>query len=184
MEARDRTIGSTRLVALTGDLTQQDVDAIVNAANTRLKHGGGVAAAISKAGGPTVQRESDDWVAEHGELQDGSAAVTSAGDLPAQVVVHVAGPIYDDARDDNESRLRAAVRAAIDATADAGHRSVAFPAISAGIYGYPADEATAVLVDEVAAAVRDRDGALDEVRFVGFDDAMTERFVAGLDALD
>jgi len=177
------TIGQTRLVALTGDLTGQEVDAIVNAANVELDHGGGVAGAISRAAGPQVQDESDAWVDEHGPLQDGQAAVTGAGRLPAQVVVHVAGPIHDPIRDDNEARLRAAVLAALDAVADQNLRTVAFPAISAGIYGYPRDEATLVLVQAAAAWVAEHPEALDEIRLVAFDDDACEDFRAALAAL-
>lgn len=178
--SHDTRIGTTTIRAQTGDITRQEVDAVVNAANDRLQHGGGVAAAIARAGGPTIQRESDDWVATNGPLRDGQAAVTGGGDLPAPHVVHVAGPIYDRAAGNNEDRLRAAVRAALDTAAGAGARSVAFPAISAGVYGYPLDEATAVLADEVAAFCRQHDGALDEVRLVGFDDTTTDAFAEGV----
>ena len=164
-----------------GDLTRQSVDAIVNAANTRLQHGGGVAAAISRAGGPVVQRESNSWVADHGPLTSGAAAVTSAGAMPAQQVIHVAGPIFRDGQD-NEALLRAAVGAALDAARDVGARSVAFPAISAGIYGYPVPAATAVLADEVVTWLREHPGAIDEVRLVAFDREVADLFEQGLAA--
>ncbi len=173
----------TRVLALAGDLTQQEVDAIVNAANAHLQHGGGVAGAIARAGGPDIQRESDEWVGEHGHLEDGVAAVTSSGSLPARHVVHVAGPVYDPERDDNADRLGLAVHAALDAAVDAGARSVAFPAISAGIYGYPQDEAAFVITREVLGWLALHQGALDEVRLVGFDDAAAAAFAAGLRAM-
>jgi O-acetyl-ADP-ribose deacetylase len=176
----ETTVGGTRIVALTGDLTRQQVDAIVNAANTHLQHGGGVAAAIARAAGPTLQRESDAWVAEHGPLRDGVAAVTSAGRLPCRFVVHVAGPVHDPGREDNADRLRAAVVAALDAGTEQGARSLAFPAISAGIYGYPLAEATAVLADAVAIWTQRHPGRLDEVRLVGFEDRVTDAFAAAL----
>jgi O-acetyl-ADP-ribose deacetylase len=178
---RERTIGGTRIQALTGDLTRQDVDAIVNAANVHLQHGGGVAAAIARGAGPELQRESDGWVAEHGPLRDGVAAVTSAGSLPCRHVVHVAGPVHDPARDDNADRLWTAVTAALDAAARVGGRSVAFPAISAGIYGYPLPEATSVLVEAVVSWVAAAPGRLDEVRLVGFEDRVTEAFASALE---
>jgi O-acetyl-ADP-ribose deacetylase len=178
--AVEHTIGGARIRALTGDLTEQDVDAIVNAANVHLQHGGGVAAAIARAAGPGFQRESDDWVAEHGPLRDGVAAVTSAGGLPCRHVVHVAGPVHDPTRRDNAERLRAAAIAALDAAAEHGARSIAFPAISAGIYGYPLAEATAVLVEATVDWVEHAPGRLDEVRFVGFDDRVTEAFTTAL----
>lgn len=180
MTAYEATVDGTRLVALQGDLTAQDVGAVVNAANRELQHGGGVAAAIARAGGPVIQEESDLWIRQHGPLGDGVAAITSGGDLPASHVIHTAGPVYDAGSQRNEPRLRAAVRGALELALENDVRSLAFPAISAGIYGYPPDEATAVLADEVVAYVREHPSELDEVRLVGLDEAMTERFVRAL----
>jgi O-acetyl-ADP-ribose deacetylase len=174
------SVDGTRIRALTGDLTRLQVDAIVNAANTHLRHGGGVAAAIARGAGPTLQQESDAWVAEHGPLRDGVAAVTSAGQLPCRVVIHVAGPVHDPDRDDNADRLRTAAVAALDAAHGQGARSVAFPAISAGIYGYPLTEATSVLAEAVVAWARAHPGWLDEVLLVGFDAHVTDAFGAAL----
>jgi O-acetyl-ADP-ribose deacetylase len=178
--AEELEAGGTLLRVVTGDITAQPVDAIVNAANVHLRHGGGVAAAIARAAGPVLQRESDEWVAAHGPLRDGEAAVTSGGALPCRVVVHVAGPVHDPDRDDNADRLRAAVVAALEAAREHDARSVAFPAISAGIYGYPLDEATRVLVDTVATWVVDHPGVYDQVRFVGFDDRVADAFAGAL----
>ena len=177
----ETTIAGARVVAVQGDLTRQEVDAIVNAANVHLKHGGGVAGAIARAGGRSIQEESDAWVAEHGPLDEGEAAVTTAGDLPARRVIHVAGPVYDAGSDHNEPHLRAAVRGALEAAVDEGMSSVAFPAISAGIYGYPPDEASRIIADEVATYLRDQ-GGLDEVRLVGYDGAAARRFADGIAA--
>ena len=176
----ETTIAGARVAAVQGDLTRQDVDAIVNAANVHLAHGGGVAGAIARAGGHRIQEESNAWVAEHGPLDEGEAAVTTAGDLPARRVVHVAGPVYEEGSARNEPRLRAAVRGALDAAVDAGLRSLAFPAISAGIYGYPPRDATRILADEVVAYLRAH-GGLDEVRLVGYDDEAARMFAEGLD---
>jgi putative ATPase len=169
----------TRVTAVRGDLTAQPVEAIVNAANEHLQHGGGVAAAIARAGGPSVQEESDRWVATQGPLHPGVAAVTSGGRLTARWIVHVAGPRYREGQD-NEGLLRKAVAAALDAAAGAGARSVAFPAISAGIFGYPRDAATAVIASEVTAWCSAHPGALTEVRLVGYDAETVEDFTAGL----
>ena len=176
----DVEVAGSRIVVLAGDLTRQDVDAVVNAANARLQHGGGVAAAIAIGGGPQIQRESDRWVKERGPLTDGEAAVTTAGTLPAEHVVHVAGPVYDAARDDNAPRLRMAVVAALNAATEAGARTIAFPAISAGVYGYPLDDATAVLGATIVSWCRDHTGTLDEIRLVGFDERARDAFAAGL----
>ncbi len=162
-----------------GDLTRQDVDAIVNAANDGLQHGGGVAAAISRAGGSLIQQESDDWVRRHGRLSPGTAATTGAGAMSARYVIHVAGPIFREGQD-NEGLLRAAVTAALEAAVAADARSIAFPAISAGIYGYPMAEAAAVLGDEVVRWVDRHPGALDEVRLVGFNEEAADHLRTAL----
>ncbi len=164
-----------------GDLTKQEVDVVVNAANPHLQHGGGVAAAIARAGGATIQAESDDWIARNGPLAPGQAAVTSAGAMPATHVVHVAGPIYREGQD-NEGLLRGAVRAALDAANDAAARSVAFPAISAGIYGYPPSAATAVLADEAARWLLEHPGVMTDVRLVALDEGIAGLFADGVAA--
>lgn len=174
----ERVVGSTRIAAVRGDITSLEVDAVVNAANEMLAHGGGVAAAIARAGAPEVQAESDEWVRSHGPVGPGRAAVTSAGAMPAEVVIHVVGPRYREDQD-NEGMLRAAVEAALTAAEEHGARRIAFPAISAGIFGYPPDEATAVLADVVVGWATEH--ALPaEALLVGFDRTMADRFAAAL----
>lgn len=158
-----------------GDLPTQRVDAIVNAANETLQHGGGVAAAIVRAGGSVIQQESTEWVMEHGELRPGSAAITNAGSLPARYVIHVVGPRYQ-AGQDNAHRLRQAVTAALDAAALSGCRKVALPAISAGTFGYPRPEACEVIVTACRDWLDRRPGLLSEVRLVGYDETAAEDF--------
>ncbi len=177
--ARRQVAGAT-VVALVGDLTKQEVDVVVNAANAELQHGGGVAAAIAKAGGKAIQEESNAYVEQHGPLEEGEAATTTAGEMPARWVVHVAGPVYEESSDHNEPHLRASVSAALDAAAQAGARSVAFPAISAGVYGYPRDEATHIIASEVARWLSGHEGALQEVRLVGLDEETAQDFAAGI----
>ncbi|MFQ5968576.1 MAG: macro domain-containing protein [Acidimicrobiia bacterium] len=172
-------VEGTSVLVVQGDLTKQPVDAVVNAANEWLKHGGGVAAALVRAGGEAVQQESDAWVNEHGPVATGSAAVTSAGAMPARWIVHTVGPRYEEGQD-NEGLLRAAVEAALNAAHETGASSVAFPAISAGIFGYPRAEATAVIASEIVAWVRFHRDALGEVRLVGFDEGTCEDFARGL----
>jgi len=175
-------IAGITISALRADLTVQDVDAVVNAANEYLEHGGGLAGAIVAAGGWEIQEESDRWVAEHGPLTPGVAAVTGAGRMSARFVVHVAGPRYR-VRQDNEGLLRTAVRTALDAALERACRTLAMPALSAGIFGYPVGEATRVIASECAAWAGEHPGALDEIRLVGFDAAVEEAFAAALAAL-
>lgn len=167
------------ITVVKGDLTVQQVDAIVNAANEDLAHGGGVAAAIVAAGGPEVQRESERWVEANGSLTPGRAAVTGAGTMAAQWVIHVAGPRFGPGHD-NESLLAIAVTAALDAAEEIGARSVALPAISAGIFGYPLIEACAVIVGACRDWERVHPGSLDEIRLVGREAEAVEAFAAVL----
>lgn len=120
---------------LQGDITELEVDAIVNAANEHLAHGGGVAGSIARKGGPTIQAESDAWVRTHGIVKTGSAAMTGAGRLNARRVIHAVGPVYGTG--DEDAKLALAVRAALNLADQTGLCSVAFPAISTGIFGFP-----------------------------------------------
>ena len=163
------------ITVVVGDLTRQDTQVIVNAANRELAHGGGVAAALARAGGEAVQAESDAWVTEHGALADGEAAVTTAGEMSATWIVHVAGPIFSGAEDD-PARLAAAVTAALNAVLALGARSVAMPAISTGIYGYPMDEALTVITQATTAWETDHPEWHGEVRFVTLDGDVAERW--------
>ena len=127
-----------------GDLTAEAVDAIVNAANERLSHGGGVAGAIRRKGGHSIQAESDEWVREHGRVPTGSAAITGAGKLPAKYVIHAVGPVWGSG--DDERKLASAVRSALELAAENGVRSIAIPGISSGIFGGPKDICARVII--------------------------------------
>jgi O-acetyl-ADP-ribose deacetylase (regulator of RNase III) len=138
-------INNATLELVEGDITAMDTDAIVNAANERLVHGGGVAGIIAGRGGPTIQMESDAWVRAHGPVPTGSAAITSGGNLKAGHVIHAVGPIYDAVSRPAEL-LASAVRAALQLADDHGLGSIALPAISTGIFGYPMEEAAQVML--------------------------------------
>jgi O-acetyl-ADP-ribose deacetylase (regulator of RNase III) len=151
-----------KLEAVQGDITKETVDAIVNAANEALAPGGGVCGAIHKAGGPSIAEE----CRRIGHCPTGSAVATTAGDLPARWVIHAVGPVWRGGTAGEPDLLASAYRASLAEAERVGARSVAFPAISTGIYGYPLDQATAIAV----AAVQDWKGeAIDLVRFVCFD---------------
>lgn len=134
-----------------GDLTEERVDAIVNAANEQLVHGGGVAGAIAHKGGPQIQRESDAWVRTHGPVRTGTAAITGAGKLPARFVIHAVGPVWsrkaDAKRDD--ALLRGAVTSALALADEKGLASIALPAISTGIFGFPKDRGATVIAQAI-----------------------------------
>jgi len=175
-------IGTTTISAVQGDLTLMPVDVVVNAANNELTHGGGIALAISEAGGPTIDEESVAWIETYGPLVPGVAALTSSGHMPSSYVAHVAGPIYRSGQE-NEELLAAAVFAALDTATEIGSTSIALPAISAGIYGYPPNEAATVIAQAAASFLDAEHTTLRSVRLVGYDRAMTERFAAAISSL-
>ena len=144
----------TSLVAVQGDITRLDVDAIVNAANNSLAAGGGVCGAIHAAAGRELERA----CREAGPCPTGEARVTPGFDLPARWVIHAVGPIWRGGGSGEEEALASAYRAALRRAREVGARSVAFPAISTGIYGYPLKEATRVAVSTVRDDVADHDG--------------------------
>ncbi len=135
------------LEAVLGDITQEEVDVIVNAANERLAHGGGVAGAIVRRGGWEIQEESHRWVREHGPVPTGGAAITGAGRLPARYVVHAVGPRWGMGNE--EHLLRQAVHSALARAQEVGAASVAVPAISTGIFGFPKALGVRVIVGAV-----------------------------------
>lgn len=149
-----------------GDVTRQTVDVIVNAANPDLAHGGGVAAAIALAGGPELRRES----AEHPRVAVGEAAVTTAGALPARWVVHAVGPVWSGGGDGEPELLARAYRSALARAIDLGARSIAFPAISTGIFGYPVESAARTAIGVLLAGAEEP-GAPELIRVCLFSDS-------------
>lgn len=127
-----------------GDLTEERVDAIVNAANERLAHGGGLAAAIVRRGGRVIQAESDAWVREHGPASHARPALTGAGQLPCRFVIHAVGPVWGSG--DEDARLRTAYTAALEMADAHGLTSIAFPSISTGLFGFPVARAAPIAV--------------------------------------
>lgn len=139
--------GGQTLRLIHGDLTQEKVDAIVNAANAWLVHGSGVAGAIVRRGGPDIQRESDAWVQQHGPISHERPAITNAGRLPCRHVIHAVGPVWGDGDEDN--KLRAAVTGSLTLADERRLASLAMPAISTGIFGFPKDRGARVILDAV-----------------------------------
>ena len=159
--------------AVRGDITRERVDAIVNAANPSLLGGGGVDGAIHRAGGPAILAE----CRLLGGCATGDAKATTAGELPARFVIHTVGPIWRGGDTGEPELLAAAHRRSLEVARELGARSVAFPAISCGIYGYPIPQAARIAV----AAVREHGHDLDLVRFVLFNDETYAAFAATLD---
>ena len=157
-----------------GDITDEDVDAIVNAANTGLAHGGGVVGAILRKGGQIIQDESD----RIGKVPTGSAAITGAGKLPARFVIHAVGPVWrGHTPEENDRLLAAATTAALEIAREKSLTSIAFPAISSGIFGFPKERCARVMVEAVAAwAAGHPDEEPRDLRFTIIDDITVELF--------
>jgi O-acetyl-ADP-ribose deacetylase len=168
-----------RTVLVMGDITVQDVDAVVNAANSSLLGGGGVDGAIHRRGGPAVLDECRRLRAERypDGLPTGDAVATTAGEMPARWVIHTVGPVYAK-REDRSSLLASCYRRSLEVADELGARSVAFPAVSAGIYGWPLDDAARLAVT----TVRETESRVDEVRFVLFAEDVYAAFTAHHDA--
>lgn len=140
----------TTFEVVQGNLLEEPVDAIVNAANGHLAHGGGVAAVIARAAGPALQEESDRIVRERGPIATGSAVVTTAGKLPFKGVIHAVGPRWGEG--DEEAKLARALSAAFECAREQGWTSVSFPAVSAGIFAVPLDICARAYLVSVRAA--------------------------------
>ena len=168
----------TVLVLVLGDITTQSVDAVVNAANTSLRAGGGVDGAITRAAGPEALADRERVIAERGPapLPTGEAVATIAGDLDARWIIHTAGPVYSDTPHDAELLARCH-RSVLRVADELGARTVAFPAISTGVFGYPVEQAAPIAIAAVRHAVTD----VEEVRFVLFSEHDLEVFREALE---
>jgi len=172
---------STSLTLVQGDITEQAVDAVVNAANSSLLGGGGVDGAIHRRGGPEILDECRALRAAHygGGLPTGQAVATTAGRLPARWVIHTVGPVWAKSEDRSEL-LASCYRESLRVAEDLGARTVAFPAVSTGVYGWPLADGARTAVATVRAAVAASPGAFDEIRFVVFDDRARETYETAL----
>jgi O-acetyl-ADP-ribose deacetylase (regulator of RNase III) len=158
---------------LEGDITTLAVDAIVNAADSHLQHGGGVAGAIARRGGPSIQQESD----AIGYVPVGGAAVTGAGALPSRWVIHAVGPRMGEG--DEDRKLRSATVSALERAEELGVRTLAFPAISTGIFGYPMDRCARIMTDAVR-RFAPRARSLEKITFCLFGPEATRAFTAAM----
>ncbi|MEU0206817.1 O-acetyl-ADP-ribose deacetylase [Streptomyces canus] len=168
----------TTIRLVQGDITRESADAIVNAANSSLLGGGGVDGAIHRRGGPAILADCRKLRAGHyGKgLPTGKAVATTAGDLDARWVIHTVGPRYSQETDRSEL-LASCYREALRVADELGARTVAFPAVSAGIYGWPIDDAARIAVE----TVRETETAVEEARFVLFDEKTYQAFARQVD---
>lgn len=159
-----------------GDITIEAVDAIVNAANEYLQHGGGVARTISKQGGPKIQEESNAWVLQHGRVPHAHPAWTSGGRLPAKYVIHAVGPVWGDG--DEDSKLEAAVTGSLRVADELMCSSVALPAISTGIYGFPKERAAGIIFSAIENYFKDNlSSGLKTAKLVLYDQSTVDAFL-------
>lgn len=160
--------GGRRLELVHGDLTEEAVDAIVNAANKHLAHGAGVAGAIVRRGGSVIQDESDAWIRNSGPVTHDAPAYTGAGRLPCRYVIHAVGPIWGSG--DEPAKLAAAIRGSLQLADRLGLASLAFPPISTGIFGFPKESAARIFKDTIISHFQDYpQSSLDVVRMTIID---------------
>jgi O-acetyl-ADP-ribose deacetylase (regulator of RNase III) len=163
-QATTRDVEGTRIELVKGDITAQETDAVVNAANSGLRGGGGVDGAIHRAGGPTIMEE----CRQMGSCPTGGAVITTGGELPADHVIHAVGPRWQGGQRGEEQLLAGAYSSSLQIAMDEGLQSVAFPSISTGAYGYPAEEAARVALNAIIEFLRQNPGELELVRLVLF----------------
>lgn len=159
-----------------GDITLEEVDAIVNAANEHLQHGGGVAWSIVKRGGDVIQDESDAWIAKHGLVSHSRPAWTSGGSLSAKYIIHAVGPVWGDG--DEDAKLAAAVTGSLRVADKLGCASIAFPAISTGIFGFPKERAAKIIFKTIEDYFSGNSSGLKLVKLVLWDDETAKAFLS------
>ena len=173
------TVNRTNLAIIQGDITKQATDAIVNAANSGLMGGGGVDGAIHRAGGPAIIEECRQIRAEKGRLPTGKAVITTGGKLRARHVIHTVGPVWQGGTKGEAELLASAYHESLNIAVEKLLKSVSFPAISTGAYGYPIELAASVSLQTVIDFLR-RDDSLVEVVFALFDSATYHTYVETL----
>ena len=157
-----------------GDITLEQVDAIVNAANEYLQHGGGVAWSIVKRGGEVIQKESDAWVKEHGRVLHSLPAWTSGGKLPAKYVIHAVGPVWGAG--DEDVKLHDAIYGSLRVADELKLTSIAMPAISTGIFGFPKDRAARVMLQTIYEYMEKERSGLKMICITLFDQLTADEF--------
>jgi O-acetyl-ADP-ribose deacetylase len=168
--------GGQALQIVDGDLTQESVDAIVNAANSQLQHGGGVAGAIVRLGGMEIQKQSDAWVRQHGLVSHAKPAYTGAGNLLCKYVIHAVGPVWGEG--DEDAKLADAIAGSLRIADQLKLTSLAFPAISTGIFGFPKERAAHIITQTILHYFKNNPrSSLKEVRLTLFDQPTIQVFI-------
>ena len=158
-----------RITVIRDDITRMKVDAIVNAANSSLMGGGGVDGAIHRAGGPAILQECREIITRQGSCKTGEAVITTAGDLPARFVIHTVGPIWHGGNNDEARLLESCYHKSLKLAVENDIKSIAFPNISTGVYGFPKKQAANIAVHTVLSFMSTNE-SMEKVVFVCFDD--------------
>lgn len=177
------TIYNARLILVKGDITRQHVDVIVNAANSSLMGGGGVDGAIHRAGGPAILEECRQIVSKMGKLHQGNAVITTGGRLPAKYVIHTVGPIWRGGIYREDETLASCYTESLKIAVDKRLSSIAFPAISTGVYGYPVEKAACIAIKAVVSFLQHGNSSIKKVYFVVYDEKTREVYSRELDNL-
>ncbi len=163
-----KSIKKSKLILIQGDITKQETEAIVNAANSSLMGGGGVDGAIHRAGGPAILEECKKIVAKIGSLPTGEAVITTGGNLVAKYVIHTVGPVWGAGTRKEPELLANCYKNSLTQAKEKGIKTISFPSISTGVYRYPVDQAATIAIETVADFLKNN--GIDEVYFVLFDD--------------
>ncbi|HQL67216.1 MAG TPA: macro domain-containing protein [Caldisericia bacterium] len=171
---KEEIINGKKIEVVMGDITEEKTDAIVNAANRHLSHGGGVAGAIVRKGGEIIQIESNKIIEKRGPLKTGEAVITRAGNLPCKYVIHTVGPVWGEG--DEENKLKRAIESSLQVATENLLKSISIPAVSCGIFGFPKKRGTEIIYKTVKDFLKNRETTIELVRLIGVGDEIPNLF--------
>lgn len=177
------TIGNTILKTIVADITTLHVDAVVNAANSSLMGGGGVDGAIHRAGGEEILNDCKKIVAKIGRLPAGEAVITTAGGMPSKYVIHTVGPVWYGGMRNEPKLLKSCYKNSLMVGMENDVKTIGFPSISTGVYGYPVEKASGVAVETVMDFVKKNPEGFEEIIFCGFDPSTEKEYSRALEAM-
>ncbi|HPC56636.1 MAG TPA: macro domain-containing protein [Caldisericia bacterium] len=171
---KEEIVNGKKIEVVIGDITNEKTDAIVNAANRNLSHGGGVAGAIVRKGGDIIQIESNKIIEKRGPLKTGEAVITRAGNLPCKYVIHTVGPVWGEG--DEENKLKKAIESSLQVATENLLKSISIPAVSCGIFGFPKKRGTEIIYKTVKDFLKNRETTIELVRLIGVGDEIPNLF--------
>jgi len=171
---KEEIVNGKKIEVVIGDITNEKTDAIVNAANRNLSHGGGVAGAIVRKGGDIIQIESNRIIEKRGPLKVGEAVITRAGNLPCKYVIHTVGPVWGEG--DEENKLKKAIESSLQVATENLLKSISIPAVSCGIFGFPKKKGTEIIYKTVKDFLKNRETTIELVRLIGVGDEIPNLF--------